>query len=178
MNPVLFSDMNSHLERVMERERNRHGEFLLASIVQDSLTYSLVSFMGTSPTDEEVMEVVHSAAKLAIQSAMLNVHLNEFVARESVRGTILAVVGLGGDVNASAVPAFLGAAEELLKLGRSAYNHYASSLVEGICDAAGDSGGSADKLRILLRHISAHLPELVDAVVSSGGNPDRGAESI
>ncbi|QQE80641.1 hypothetical protein [Alicyclobacillus sp. SO9] len=154
--------MKSHLHQLMEREYQHHGEFLLASVVQDALSYGFVSYVDVPVTLEDILEISHFSAKSVVEYGLIHFSLNQSVIKESIRGTLLAVEGLGGSTDLIATSVFLGAAEELLKFGSHCYSQCIGSILNAISDFYVESGrsSSAAGIRVLLKHMAEHIPDL------------------
>jgi len=143
-----------HLELMIAKEK-QSGDFLLASVVQDSLLYTLHHHAES----RDLFRLAHDAAKISIQSAAAMMYFNEFTVCESLRGVMHSMVTLGGDPVSMAASIATGAvvAVQHAALGDAA--KYKGAIVNGICSAADDLG-------IERTHIERASMQVVECITS------------
>ena len=148
----VFSDhvaeTKQHLGIMMAKER-KSGDFLLASVVQDSLLYNLHQHANS----QHLMDIAHAAAQISIQSAIEHMTVNEFTIRESVRGVMHSMVSLGGNPTMMSVAVSTGAVEALSELENNVTNDYTQAVIAGICSAVEDMGIDSEKVRRTSGHV-------------------------
>ncbi|MBX5437753.1 MAG: hypothetical protein IRZ33_11140 [Alicyclobacillaceae bacterium] len=145
---AVMQEARQHLSMMMAKEK-RNGEFLLASVVQDSLIYQL-QHHAHSPN---LMNIAHRAARVAVESAAEHLHPHEFTIRESVRGVVHSMVNLGGDPAAIAVAVTTGGIAGLAEVAQTE-DGFKEAVVEGVCDAASDLGLDPERVRQIARHVA------------------------
>lgn len=111
------------------------GDFLLASVVQDSLLYTLHHHAES----RDLFRLAHDTAKVSIQTAADTMYLNEFTVCEALRGVMHCMVTLGGDPVSMAASIATGAVVAVQHATPDAHR-YKTAIVNGICSAADDLG--------------------------------------
>lgn len=144
-------DTKLHLGVMMAKER-LSGEFLLASVVQDSLLYNLHQYADSL----DLIDVAHHAAKVAVQTSVEEMGQNEFCLCEAIRGVMHSMVSLGGEpatmtvaVSTGGMAGVYAAAGDVSTSGRA--------IVIGICSAVEDMGIDAQRVRPVAEHVVRHF---------------------
>lgn len=142
-------DTKVHLGIMIAKEK-QSGEFLLASVVQDSLLYNLHHHADSS----ELMKLAHHAAMVSIQSASEHMYLNSFTVHESMRGVMHSMVSLGGDPLLTAVAVATGGVLGLQVAAPDVVSEYAGAVATGICSAADDMGIDKTNIQRVTEHLT------------------------
>ncbi|MCF8563471.1 hypothetical protein LLE49_01775 [Alicyclobacillus tolerans] len=139
-----------HLALMIGKEK-QNGEFLLASVVQDSLTYNFHAY-AESPF---LVDIAHDAAKVAVETTATHMYLNEFAVRESIRGVMHSIVTLSGDPVSVSVAVTTGALNglEQFEPQEAELLPLRIAVVKGVCAAAEDMGLDAVKMKTVCDHI-------------------------
>lgn len=139
----------AHLAVMIAKEK-LSGEFLLASVVQDSLLYNLHHHADSS----ELMRIAHDAAMVSIESAAEHMYLSQFTVHESMRGVMLSMVSLGGDPVLTAVAVATGGLAGLKLVAGDSVMSYTGSIASGICSAVDDMGISRTNVQRVTEHLT------------------------
>lgn len=139
----------AHLGVMISKEK-QSGEYLLASVVQDSLLYNLHHHADSS----ELMKLAHDAAMVSVQSAAEYMYLSQFTVHESMRGVMLSMVSLGGDPVLTAVAVATGGLLGLQTVAPESGMQYANSISTGICSAVDDMGIDRSNVQRVTQHLT------------------------
>ncbi|MCL6443232.1 MAG: hypothetical protein K6T83_07225 [Alicyclobacillus sp.] len=126
----------AHLAYMMWQEKPS-GEFLLASVVEDSLLYNF----SQHAESEDLLIIAEAAAAMAVQTAAKVIRLHEFTVTETVRGVMHSMVRLGGDPHALTGVIVKGALHGIKTLGvEGGPDKYLPAVLNGIRHAKMDMG--------------------------------------
>lgn len=128
-------DTKHHLSFMMAQER-ASGDFYLAAVVQDSLTYSLYHHADS----EDLAEIARTVSQVSIQSAAETMGDSEFVVSESVRGVMHSMVGLGGDPLEMAMSVAMGGMMGVERAYEGDLDSRFRAIIGGISTALADLG--------------------------------------
>ncbi len=145
-------ELRSHLVMMMSKEK-LSGDFLLASVVQDSLIYNLHHHADS----ETLLELAHLAAQVAVEAAATQMSNNIFAVKESVRGTMHSMVTLGGEPVLVAMAIATGGLEGIRNsVPAEDASQYAAALVSGVATAVQDLGLNDTHIVKAAEHIADH----------------------
>lgn len=146
------TEWRSHLSRMMSMEK-QSGEFLLASVVQDSLLYNLNHHVKS----DTLLEIAHLAAEMAIETAAAEMSMNTFAVTESIRGVMHTMVTLGGGPEVVTVAITTGALSGIQRIvPMEEVAEYSSAIVTGLIMAADDLGLTNHSIQRIAEHIIEH----------------------
>lgn len=142
-------EWREHLSYMMSMER-QSGEFLLASVVHDSLLYNLQHHADS----DTLLEIAHLAAEVAVETAASEMGTNAFAITESIRGVMHTMATLGGTPEIVAVAITTGALDGIAESHPSvSHSEYAKSIVNGLVMGAEDLGQDPDNIQRIAEHI-------------------------
>lgn len=140
-----------HLLTMISKEK-LFGDFFLAAVVQDSLTYNLHQY-ADSPI---LMEVAHKAAQVSIRSAVETIGLNAFVVSESIRGVMHTMASLGGNPIAISMAVTVGGWMGIEDVIGTSTKDYSEAIAVGIAAAANDLGLDPLSFQQVTSYVTAH----------------------
>ena len=128
-------DTKQHLMLMMSQERSS-GDYYLAAVVQDSLTFSLYHHAHS----RDLAEIARTVSQVSIQSAAETMGDSEFVVSESVRGVMHSMVGLGGDALEMAMSVAMGGMMGVERVFEGDLDPRFRAIINGISAALSDLG--------------------------------------
>lgn len=129
-------ELEVHLRRMIDMEK-QSGDFLLASVIQDSLVYNLHHYANR----QELSQISRFAAELAVKAAVESLHRDPSTIRQTVRGVMHALTNLAIDPVVAAISVTFGT---LHYLGDTADQLDVKAMINGVTQSAEELGVSEE----------------------------------
>ncbi|WDL97489.1 hypothetical protein [Alicyclobacillus sp. ALC3] len=137
--PLNHAELEAHLRHMIELEK-RSGDFLLASVIQDSLVYNLHGYVN----HQELNQISRFASEIAVKAAVEALHRDPSTILQTCRGVMHALANLGLDPVVAAISVTFGT---LHYLADTADELDVNAIVKGVSRAADELGVGTETVR-------------------------------